>query len=322
MLFNGLVGMKVRTIPVVMMVAIACIGFVVGTYPQVGHVTYEVCSDVEAALYGFTQTKANVGDLEMSLYESGGDGEQDVVVMIHGYSADKDVWPRFARHLSGDYHILIPDLAGHGDTGFETDWDYSIPAQAKRIRDLLDELCIDKVHLIGNSMGGFISAYFALTYPERTLSAALVDPSGVVSPKLSEMELMLSKGRNPFEIHNQEEFTEFYDMTMARPPWLPGFILDAMAQKYQERRPELMQIFEDIRDNQLLDDRLMEIRAPVWLLWGREDRLIDESSARVWDLGVKDIQTHILDEIGHMPMVEAPERTASLYRGFLGRVTD
>jgi pimeloyl-ACP methyl ester carboxylesterase len=290
------------------------------TYPKIGHITFEKATDLEASLFGFEQKKIDIGELSLSYYESERSADKPTVLLLHGYSADKDVWPRFARHLVDDYHIIIPDFAGHGDTGFNKEWDYSAPKQAERLLALIDKLSIQHVHLAGNSMGGFIAAYFAKDYPQRTLSALLIDPAGVYSAKPSDMGKMLAKGRNPFEIHNNAEFDEFYPMTMANPPWLPGFVLAAISEVYQQRQPQLKKIFADFHEKDMLDTQLNEIQVPVLLLWGQEDRLIHVSSVDVWKAGINNIQVEVWEGIGHMPMVEVPKKTAALYQNFLNKL--
>ncbi len=134
------------------------------------------------------------------------------------------------------------------------------------------------------------------------------------------MNRMLANGRNPFLVHNRQEFDSFYAMTMENPPYVPGFVLEAISEKYQQRREQLMQIFGDIRETELLDSSLNEIRAPVLLLWGEEDRLIHVSSVGVWKDGIKDIQVKTWPGVGHMPMLEIPEESAGVYRKFLGQI--
>ncbi len=307
---------KISSILIISILAISAI-WIGATYPKIGHITFENATDLEASLFGFEQKEANIGELSLSYYESESSAEKPTLLLLHGYSADKDVWPRFARHLVDDYHVIIPDFAGHGDSAFNPDWDYSAPKQAERLLALIDTLEIKKVHLAGNSMGGFIAAYFAKDYPQRTLSALLIDPAGVHSAETSDMGKMLAKGRNPFEVHSYEEFAEFYPMTMANPPWLPGFVLAAIGEGYQQRRPQLKQIFADFHGKDMLDSQLHEIQVPVLLLWGQEDRLIHVSSVDVWKAGIPNIQVEVWPGIGHMPMVEAPARTATLYKSFL-----
>lgn len=307
---------KISSILIISILVISAI-WIGATYPKIGHIAYENATDLEASLFGFQQKEADIGELSLSYYESERSANKPTLLLLHGYSADKDVWPRFARHLVDDYHIIIPDFAGHGDTEFNKDWNYSAPKQAERILALIDKLQIQQAHVAGNSMGGFIAAYFAKDYPQRTLSALLIDPAGVHSTEISDMGKMLAKGRNPFEIDNNEEFAEFYPMTMANPPWLPGFVLAAISEGYQQRQPQLKQIFADFHEKDMLDSQLHEIQVPVLLLWGQEDRLIHVSSVDVWKAGIPNIQVEVWPGIGHMPMVEAPARTATLYKNFL-----
>ncbi len=131
-----------------------------------GHVVYESATDLEASIYGLEQTRVDIGEMQISLYQNEL-ADRPTIVMLHGFSADKDTLIRFANHFTDDFNVVIPDLAGHGDTGFEKSWDYTMPAQASRVAKIIEQLKIEKVHVIGNSMGGFISAYFAKMYPQK-----------------------------------------------------------------------------------------------------------------------------------------------------------
>ena len=291
--------------------------WIAASYPKIGALTYELIASIESRIYGLHEQTVDLGELRMATYQGGPADAKETLILLHGYSADKDVWPRFAKHFTGDYRVIIPDLAGHGDTGFDAAWDYSAPAQARRIAMLMDRLGIAKAHVGGNSMGGFIAAHFALAYPERTLSVALIDAAGVISPEPSDMGRLLAQGRNPFEVSSRAEFDAFYAMTMASPPWMPGFVLAAMAEKYQAHRDELALIFKGFHERFMLDDKLSQIQTPALVLWGQKDRLIDVSSAAVWAKGLRNSKLVIEEGIGHMPMVERPARTAEIYRQFL-----
>ena len=291
---------------------------------SVGQALYEKGTDLEAALYGLTQQSVDIGDMTISLYSNTQAAEdRPTIVLLHGYSADKDVWPRFAKQLGEQYHLLIPDLAGHGDTGFNRDWDYSAPAQAARVKRLLDQLAVSKVHMVGNSMGGFISAHFALKYPEHTLSATLIDPAGVQSPIASDMQrISEQQQRNLFFINNHQEFDEFYAMTMANPPWVPSILLKAVSERYQQRQPELRKIFDDFYNQDMLDKLLPEITTPTLLLWGEQDRILHVSSVEVWEAGLPNVQTHIFPDVGHLPMVEVPAESAQIMQQFITRLPE
>ena len=241
-------------------------------------------------------------------------------MLLHGYSADRVVWVRFARHLLRDHRVVVPELAGHGATGFTSGAGHSAPEQAARVASLLDRLGIDEAHVAGNSMGGFVAATLAVEHPGRVRSLLLSDAVGVASPEPSEAELLIREGRNPFLLHDVADFPAFYAMTMARPPFLPGFLRAAVAQDYVARREQLAEIFTDFHGVATLDDRLHEVGVPTLVMWGEQDRLVHPSTARVWAQGVDGARTLSYPDLGHMPMLEAPARTAADYRAFLARV--
>ncbi len=292
-------------------------GLVRGQYAQVGHWLYTNVTDLEASLYGFEQDQIDIGEMSLALYKTPDAETKPTIVMLHGYSADKDVWARFAKHFVDDYQVIIPDMAGHGDSPYQPQWDYSMPTQAKRLATLLDRLNIEQAHVIGNSMGGFLTATFAIDYPQRVLSATMVDPAGVIPPQASDMMKMLEKGNNPFLIKNRAEFDDFYAMTMAQPPYLPDIVLEAIGQSYIDRHDQLEKIFHDFHSSDYLEAKLNQLTAPALLWWGDKDRLLHVSSVPVWQAGIKHLQTEIWPGIGHMPMVEKAATAAKKYQDFL-----
>ncbi|MCA6064291.1 alpha/beta fold hydrolase [Thalassolituus marinus] len=298
------------------MVAALAFGIIRGNYAEVGGWIYHQAMATEASLYGFKEHQADIGDMTLSYYRNENPGKP-VVVMLHGYSADKTVWLRFARHLTSDYDIIIPDMAGHGESPYSEEWSYGMPAQADRLSRLLKTLDVAAAHVIGNSMGGFLTATFAINYPQNTLSATMIDPAGVMSPEPSMMMKMLAEGRNPFIIHNRKEFDQFYAMTMEQPPIVPDIVLEAVGKKYESRREQLKKIFEDFHSSDYLEERLSELKAPAMLWWGDQDKLLHVSSVGVWQAGVPDLKVHVFEGIGHMPMVEMPGETADMYMAFL-----
>jgi len=280
---------------------------------------YAAATAAEARAYGLRERRVDVGDCSLALLE-GGPADAPPVVLVHGYSADRVVWVRFARRLLREHRVIVPDLAGHGATGFTSGTGHSAPAQAARVATLLDRLGIDTAHVAGNSMGGFVAATLAVEHPERVASLLLSDAVGVTSPEPSEADLLIRRGRNPFLLDSVADFPDFYAMTMARPPFLPGVLRAAVAADYVARREQLAEIFADFHGVATLDDRLGEITAPTLVMWGEEDRLVHPSTARTWAEGIPGARTVHYAGIGHMPMLEAPRRSAADYRAFLAGV--
>jgi len=288
---------------------------------RMGKHTYQLAIKAEAALYGFKKQQIDIGEMKIHCYQNQF-LQRETIIMLHGFSADKDVWLRFARFFSKKYNVIIPDMAGHGETGFSTSWHYDAKSQLNRLNLILDKLNIEKVHVIGNSMGGFFAAQFAKDYASKVISAALIDPAGLSSSNKSDMDKMLANGKNPFIVNSREEFDCFYAMTMARPPWFPSFIHQFICEKYKSQQGQLAQMFKEFFYDEKLDEHLCEISAPVLLLWGEKDRLIDFSDINRWQAGVKDIQIKTWPDIGHMPMLEIPKESAHIYNCFLQNLAD
>jgi len=287
------------------------------SYPAIGHWLYDLNMAAEAKLYRLHKIVVPITEMTVSTWQGGPYEASSSVLMLHGFSADKNIWLRFARHFVGNYRVIIPDIAGHGETGFKAGGGYDIALQAKRMIQLLDVCGVEKVHVIGNAMGGYMAAWLAANYPDRIVSLALIDPAGVAAPEVSDLERHLAKGHNPFLIHSKEEFQRFYAMTMTQPPWVPGVVLDAIAQRYEQACDELEEIFREYRASAPMEPRLPDIKCPTLLVWGRKDRLIDVSSVAIWSKGIDDLRVEILEGIGHLPMVEDPSHTAQVYREFL-----
>ncbi|KAF2391657.1 alpha/beta fold hydrolase [Pseudomonas frederiksbergensis] len=289
------------------------------SYPAVGHWIYDLSMALEAKLYRLHKIVVPISEMTVSTWQGGPYEASSSILMLHGFTADKNLWLRFARHFVGDHRVIIPDLAGHGETGFKAGGGYDIGLQAKRMIQLLDVCGVEKVHVIGSSMGGYVAAWLAATYPERVASVALLDPAGVTSPEISDMDRQLAKGHNPFLIHSREEFEYFYAMSMANPPWVPGVVMAAIAQRYEQSRDAFAEIFREFRASPPMEPKLPDIKCPALLLWGRKDRMIDVSSVAVWSKGIDNLRVDIWEGIGHLPMVEEPAGTARLYREFLGK---
>ncbi|KIH83775.1 Hydrolase, alpha/beta fold family [Pseudomonas batumici] len=282
-----------------------------------GGLLFDLITRLEARLSRLKEIPVAIERMTLATFQGGASRNTPPLLMIHGFSADKNLWIRFARYFVADHPVIIPDLAGHGKSGFEPGGDYSIGAQAQRMIELLDASGIDKVHAVGSSMGAYVATWLAAHYPERVLSLALMGPVGVNLPQPNEVEELVNQGKNPFLIHSRAEFDRFFAMTMASPPWIPGVLLAAESNTYIKRRSELAEIFDDFHGSPRMEPWLNNVRVPTLLLWGREDRMVPVASAQTWIAGIPHARLECWDGVGHLPMVERPERTAEQYREFL-----
>lgn len=248
-------------------------------------------------------------------YLEGGKGE--VVLCIHGFGGSMDHWTRFARYMTGQYRIVALDLPGFGDSSFIKGQQYTIPKQVERVHEFAQKLGLKQFHIAGNSMGGYIAGFYAVTYPEDVKTVGLFAAAGVKSPNESELAKELKKGNNPLIVEDVKSYDGLMEFVFYRPIWLPNFAKQYFADKAVAKRDDLKYIFWQIHDVTLLEKHLKELKAPTVIIWGENDRVLDVSGAYVFKKKISNSQLVIFKQCGHLPMIEKPQETASVYKKFL-----
>ena len=249
------------------------------------------------------------------VYLEGGTGE--TIVLLHGFGGYKDQWTAFAKYLKG-YHLVIPDIPGFGESSQVPTNNYSVESQVGRIDRFVEVLKLDKFHMAGNSMGGAYAATYGAKHPGKVLTLALLDTAGVPSPSKSEFVLQLETGNNLLLAGNTEDVEKLLDLIYAKmPPIPPAFkkilIADWIAHTEFNRK-----IWNDTNPFQFsLAPVLPLIQAPVLILWGEQDKMLDVGSVVFLEKNLKNHRTVIMKDTGHCPMIERPEETAKAYRSFL-----
>ncbi len=246
-------------------------------------------------------------------YLEGGPPDGEVIVMVHGFGGDKDNWLLYARHFTKRYRVIVPDLPGFGDNVRDPGLNYGGTAQTERLHAFFTELGLENIHLAGNSMGGFIALNCALTYPDRLKSLTLIDNAGVTSTHKSELEIAIDEGENPLVATSPEDFDRLLDFIMHKRIPSPKFMKQAMLEIQIRNHDLLDAIFWQIIDealNHSLTDRLGDVATPTLVIWGRHDRLIDVSCAAVMAAAIPDNRVVILEDAGHVPMIESPQQSA------------
>ncbi len=273
--------------------------------------------DVNRALSGLTEKTVTVGPHELH-YLEGGSGEEPLV-LLHGIFAEKDHWVDFARPLTSRYRVIAPDLPGFGESGRLPDQTYDYAAQTERLKALLDALGLRRVHLAGNSMGGTIAALFAIAYPDRVASVALIGaPHGIRSPQPSRMDGLVDAGKTPLIAHNAAEFGKMMDLVFAQQPFLPYPILQATERDALRNADSNLRLWNaQLKDRYLLDGRIADVQQPTLVMWGGQDQVFDASGAELLRNRLKNPRIEVLAGVGHLPMMEAPGDTAQKYASFL-----
>ena len=272
---------------------------------------------VERGRAGLTPKTAHIPEFGIA-YLEGGAGE--TLLLVHGSSGDKDNWNRVARHLTPHLRVVAVDLPGFGDSDKPDHADYGLQAQVGHIRAFAAQLDLTRFHLGGHSMGGRIAAMYAARYPEQVQSLWLLAPGGVLSSAASDLALGLARGEaNPLFARSDADFDRYLAILVAQPPALPAPLKRAYAERAARRADLHERIFDVMqRENLPLEAAIgARLDIPTRLVWGDRDRVWHASGAAILQQHMPRASLLALPDIGHVPLMEAPQRVAEDYLAFL-----
>ena len=232
------------------------------------------------------------------------------IVLLHGFGGDKDNWNRFSAELDGKHHIIVPDLPGHGESVSDLSLDYSIANQTKMLSAFLDAIHINSVHMVGNSMGGAVAISYTHSHPAKVKTLSLIDALGLKETK-SEYDLLIEKGENPMlNVCTEEAFEKLVYLGMNEPPYIPGIFMDMLVAKKCARSGIEKHVYDDMIQDSDLSDIVSSIKTPTVIIWGKMDRIIHVDNSELFHKAIKGSKLVILDRLGHVPLLEEPEKTA------------
>jgi pimeloyl-ACP methyl ester carboxylesterase len=303
---------------IVLIAALTAFLAVVVVYYGFPDVAFKLLLKAERSSAGLRQHSIEVDGLHIEYLEG---GQGDVVLLLHGFGANKDNWTRISKHFTPHYRVIAPDLPGFGESSRRPGANYSIAAQADRVHAFVRAIGVKRFHLGGSSMGGNIAGVYAARHPENVISLWLVAPGGVVSAEPSEMGKELKEGKpNPLVVNNVEDYDRLLDFVFVKRPFIPGPMLKKLAEDALKNRPLNQIIFRQINVVPVtsgLEGTLNGSVVPTLILWGADDRVLHVSGAQVLESVMPKAQVAIMKGVGHLPMIEKPAETAEIYIRFL-----
>ena len=280
----------------------------------------------ERAWAGLQSKTLKVGDITWS-YSEGGQAGKPIVILIHGLAGSRDNWNRVARALTANYHVIIPDLPASGETQVPKDFDYSIPNVTEKLRRFVEAANLTSpAHIAGHSLGGSIAMLYAGQYPFETKSLFLIDAAGVYKAATTPYLKDPNHIKNMI-VSKKGDFNFLMQQVMFTPPFIPKEIAQAQ---------EKMMIGQAEQTQKMVDQLIVlnklytpdsfallarSIDAPTLILWGKQDKIINVEVAPELKSLLKNAQTPvILDNVGHMPILEADQLVVQQYLPFLNKI--
>ncbi len=256
-------------------------------------------------------------------------GDGPPLVFIHGLSGS---WPNWLEQLpvfADSHRVIAMDLPGFGHSPMPHER-ITISGYARLLDGLFDELGIDAATVVGNSMGGFVSAELAIAFPERVERLVLVSPAGLSTyrhPRGSRALPALHRGERIVAAYTAwmasksdivTKRTFLRNATLGLVTRHPGRLPAALAaeQLRGAGKPGFIQALEANLDYDFRQ-RLPEIACPTLIVWGDSDRVITVRDAAVFAELIPGSRKVIYEDTGHMSQIERPDAFNALLRDFL-----
>jgi pyruvate dehydrogenase E2 component (dihydrolipoamide acetyltransferase) len=281
----------------------------------------EIDAYVEEFQETFVPEKEGEAGPEPEIVEAGGksvqylivgEGEGDPLVLLHGFGGDINIWVFNQEALSETGRTVYAlDLPGHGqsskDVG-EGDLDSFVGVLA----GFMDEMGVEKAHLVGHSMGGAVAGSFALAHRERVASLVLVDSAGL-GEEINEdyIEGFIAANR-------RREMKSVLGLLFADPDLVTRRLVnDELRFKRMDGVDEALRAVADkmFPDGSQADGPdLSGLDVSILVIWGQDDQIIPVSHTENLPDGAR---VEILEDTGHMPQMESAGRTNRLIEDFL-----
>jgi pimeloyl-ACP methyl ester carboxylesterase len=267
----------------------------------------------------------------------GGREQGPLIVCVHGLGGASWNWSALAPLLSDEARVLAVDLAGHGRTpaaGRRT----TVPANRRLLERFLREVAREPVVLIGNSMGGAISALTAAAAPELVSGLVLVDPA-LPRPPFSPIDARVAASfalialpglgeaalaRRRLRVSPEEQVRQTLAMCCVDASRVPADVMALGVELARERAqdrasgPDFLRaarsLIKMLTRPQRFNEALNAIEAPVLLIHGDSDRLVPVRTAKAAAAAHPKWQLEIAERVGHVPQLEVPEWTAGVVR--------
>ena len=289
-----------------------------------------------------TQRSAKAGDITLNYYEAGpsaGSGTAGAIggglpfVMLHGGGPGASAWSNFGAALprfAQSFRTLLVDQPGFGGSDKPPVVGNYYRHSAEYVVKLLDELQIDRVHLLGNSLGGGTAMRLALSHPDRVGRLVLMGPGGLSlnlfhADPTEGVQRLMDFGANP----SRETLRAFISTMVVNQALVTDELVeerfaDATAPGAQEAMRSMGMSFwnPETAEDGMLWREAHRLRKHTLLTWGREDRVNPLDGAMVALKLIPKAQLHVFGNCGHWAQIEAADEFAEICTAFLARHTE
>lgn len=249
-------------------------------------------------------------------------GSGTPLILMHGTGGHLEAFVRNLPALTARYRVIAYDYPGHGWSQLATD-DLEIADYTTHLLTLMHELRVERAHLSGESLGGWVAARFAAEHPERVHRLVLNTPGGTMA-SAEVMERIRSLSQAAADDPSEERIRARLEWLMADPSSVTDELVDVRRGIYSRpgfaesmRRILCLQDVEVRRRNMLLPEDLGRITAPTMVVWTSDDPSGPAKAGMDMAEAIPDGRFALIEDAGHWPQWEQRERFDELMLAFL-----
>jgi pimeloyl-ACP methyl ester carboxylesterase len=263
-------------------------------------------------------------------------GSGPVILLIHGIGDNSTTWSTVQSKLAQRFTVIAPDLLGHGQSD-KPRADYSVAAYANGMRDLLSVLDVERVTVVGHSLGGGVAMQFAYQFPQLVDRLILVGAGGVtkdvnIALRIASMPMgteALAVLRLPLvlpalQVVGRVGGAVFGSTGLGRDlPDVLRILADLPEPTASSAFARTLRAVVDWRGQvvTMLDRCYLTESVPVQLIWGSQDSVIPVSHAHMAHSAMPGSVLEVFDGSGHFPFHDDPDRFVECVEKFIDSTT-
>ena len=235
------------------------------------------------------------------------------LLLIHGLGASAERWEHVIPQFAKNYRVLVPDLIGFGLSDKPV-VDYTTDYLSEFIRKFLKKLGIDSVSIIGSSLGGQIGAEFTYQNNSMVEKLVLISPSGIMKHSTPALDAYVMAALYPSDSSASNAFQIMSGSKNIDKKTIKGFV---QRMKLPNAKMAFMSTLLGLKDAEIISEKLVSIKSPTLIIWGENDPIIPIKYAQSFVSEIDDCRFVKMENCGHTPYVEAPDKFYKIVSDFL-----
>jgi pimeloyl-ACP methyl ester carboxylesterase len=271
-------------------------------------------------------THVYVQGIRTLMREAGPADSPEAVVFLHGNPGSSEDFAELMPHIGDFARALAPDMPGYGQSERPVAFEYTVEGFARHVDAVMRHFGVKRAHLVLHDFGGPWGLAWAAAHPDRVASLVLINVGVLPGYRYHKFARLW---RTPFlgELSAFATTRAIFKLALNRdnPKPLPEAILDRMFDQWDRpTRRAVLSLYRATPPSAVSSVRqgeaLLPHALPALVIWGRGDRYVPVRYADV-QKRFFDASVHVIDDAGHWPMIDEPDRTCALVLPFLrGRV--